>query len=115
MPGPVGLPEARVGDGAGPRGRSPPSSSRPPHLFTSSGKHKNLGSAKIVEGETKVSKLGTLAMDVSKKELKAYDLRGMFIAMTEDVRIIIIKLADRLHNADARLHEALEEQKLILA
>ena len=69
--------------------------------------------AKIVEGETKVSKLGTLAMDVSKKELKAYDLRGMFIAMTEDVRIIIIKLADRLHNMRTLGFMKPEKQKLI--
>lgn len=57
---------------------------------------------KIVEGETKVSKLYKLAHAVSEdkpaEEKHAEDLRQMFIAMAEDVRIIIVKLADRLHN-----------------
>jgi len=57
---------------------------------------------KIVEGETKVSKLYKLAHAASEdkhaEEKHAEDLRQMFIAMAEDVRIIIVKLADRLHN-----------------
>jgi GTP pyrophosphokinase len=57
---------------------------------------------KIVEGETKVSKLYKLAHaaqeDKHAEEKHAEDLRQMFIAMAEDVRIIIVKLADRLHN-----------------
>ena len=51
----------------------------------------------IVEGETKVSKLPKLAFTDSHDE-QAENLRQMFIAMTEDYRIIIVKLADRLHN-----------------
>ncbi|MER3553095.1 MAG: GTP pyrophosphokinase [Meiothermus sp.] len=58
---------------------------------------------KIVEGETKVSKLYKLAHaaasdDKPVEEKHAEDLRQMFIAMAEDARIIIVKLADRLHN-----------------
>lgn len=57
---------------------------------------------KIVEGETKVSKLYKLAHAAPEEkhaeEKHAEDLRQMFIAMAEDVRIIIVKLADRLHN-----------------
>ncbi len=57
---------------------------------------------KIVEGETKVSKLYKLAHaaaeDKPAEEKHAEDLRQMFIAMAEDVRIIVVKLADRLHN-----------------
>lgn len=58
---------------------------------------------RIVEGETKVSKLYKLAHQVAEErpsleEQRAEDLRQMFIAMAEDVRIIIVKLADRLHN-----------------
>lgn len=51
---------------------------------------------KIVEGETKVSKLPKMA-DIS-IDKQAENLRQLFIAMTEDWRIIIVKLADRLHN-----------------
>jgi len=51
----------------------------------------------IVEGETKVSKLPKLAFNDYADE-QAENLRQMFIAMTDDYRIIIVKLADRLHN-----------------
>eukprot|EP00594_Rhizosolenia_setigera_P014559 CAMPEP_0178973574 /NCGR_PEP_ID=MMETSP0789-20121207/21826_1 /TAXON_ID=3005 /ORGANISM="Rhizosolenia setigera, Strain CCMP 1694" /LENGTH=871 /DNA_ID=CAMNT_0020661511 /DNA_START=541 /DNA_END=3156 /DNA_ORIENTATION=- len=51
----------------------------------------------IVEGETKVSKLPKLAFSDYADE-QAENLRQMFVAMTEDYRIIIVKLADRLHN-----------------
>jgi len=51
---------------------------------------------RIVEGETKVSKLPKMA-DIS-IDRQAENLRQLFIAMTEDWRIIIVKLADRLHN-----------------
>ncbi|EME28808.1 guanosine-3',5'-bis(diphosphate) 3'-pyrophosphohydrolase [Galdieria sulphuraria] len=51
---------------------------------------------RIVEGETKVSKLPKMA-DIS-IDKQAENLRQLFIAMTEDWRIIIVKLADRLHN-----------------
>ena len=66
---------------------------------------------KIVEGETKVSKVSSsLSKDgaarngsasiaaVSAEDVKSEDLAQMFLAMTEEVRIIIVKLADRLHN-----------------
>ena len=54
----------------------------------------------IVEGETKVSKIKNFAAsaDGGKEDVKAGDLQQMFIAMTEEVRVIIVKLADRLHN-----------------
>ncbi|THF87932.1 bifunctional (p)ppGpp synthetase/guanosine-3',5'-bis(diphosphate) 3'-pyrophosphohydrolase [Deinococcus sp. KSM4-11] len=58
---------------------------------------------RIVEGETKVSKLskqGSQAAEVSDagRDLQAENLRQMLIAMTDDIRIIVVKLADRLHN-----------------
>ncbi|GJN31425.1 hypothetical protein PR202_gb19822 [Eleusine coracana subsp. coracana] len=62
---------------------------------------------RIVEGETKVSKLGKLqckSEGSSKQDLKAEDLRQMFLAMTEEVRVIIVKLADRLHNMRTLSH-----------
>jgi GTP diphosphokinase / guanosine-3',5'-bis(diphosphate) 3'-diphosphatase len=53
--------------------------------------------ARIVEGETKVSKLSKRAKDALEDE-QAENLRQLLVAMTKDVRIIIAKLADRLHN-----------------
>eukprot|EP00547_Thalassionema_nitzschioides_P003016 CAMPEP_0194204170 /NCGR_PEP_ID=MMETSP0156-20130528/3775_1 /TAXON_ID=33649 /ORGANISM="Thalassionema nitzschioides, Strain L26-B" /LENGTH=964 /DNA_ID=CAMNT_0038930121 /DNA_START=94 /DNA_END=2988 /DNA_ORIENTATION=+ len=63
----------------------------------------------IVEGETKVSKLPKLAFDDYADE-QAENLRQMFIAMTDDYRIIIVKLADRLHNMRTLRHMKPEKQ-----
>ena len=51
---------------------------------------------RIVEGETKVSKLTKLSSTLQDEQSE--NLRQMLIAMTGDIRIIIVKLADRLHN-----------------
>lgn len=70
----------------------------------------------IVEGETKVSKLGKLKCkneDHSVQEVKARDLRQMFLAMTEEVRVIIVKLADRLHNMRTLSHMPPHKQSSI--
>ncbi|ERN03174.1 hypothetical protein AMTR_s00003p00129460, partial [Amborella trichopoda] len=67
----------------------------------------------IVEGETKVSKLGKLQCTKTKRsvqDVKAEDLRQMFLAMTEEVRVIIVKLADRLHNMRTLSHMPLHKQ-----
>jgi RelA/SpoT family (p)ppGpp synthetase len=63
----------------------------------------------IVEGETKVSKLPKLAFEEYADE-QAENLRQMFIAMTDDYRIIIVKLADRLHNMRTLQHMKPEKQ-----
>ncbi|KAL6593886.1 hypothetical protein ACP70R_048787 [Stipagrostis hirtigluma subsp. patula] len=71
---------------------------------------------RIVEGETKVSKLGKLqckSEGSSKQDLKAEDLRQMFLAMTEEVRVIIVKLADRLHNMRTLAHMPQHKQYAI--
>lgn len=70
----------------------------------------------IVEGETKVSKLGKLKCtneNDSVQDVKADDLRQMFLAMTEEVRVIIVKLADRLHNMRTLSHMPPHKQSSI--
>ncbi|KAF8401422.1 hypothetical protein HHK36_012361 [Tetracentron sinense] len=71
---------------------------------------------RIVEGETKVSKLGKLQCknaNISVQDVKADDLRQMFLAMTEEVRVIIVKLADRLHNMRTLSHMPPHKQSSI--
>ncbi|XP_016711896.2 putative GTP diphosphokinase RSH1, chloroplastic isoform X2 [Gossypium hirsutum] len=71
---------------------------------------------RIVEGETKVSKLGKLKYkneNDSVQDVKADDLRQMFLSTTQEVRVIIVKLADRLHNMRTLCHMPPHKQSSI--
>ena len=62
----------------------------------------------LVDGVTKLTQLN---WDKDKVEIQADNLRKMFLAMAKDIRVIIIKLADRLHNMRAGQYWKPEKQK----
>ncbi|MBQ7117456.1 MAG: bifunctional (p)ppGpp synthetase/guanosine-3',5'-bis(diphosphate) 3'-pyrophosphohydrolase, partial [Clostridia bacterium] len=49
----------------------------------------------LVDG---VTKLGQIPLSASKEEQQSENIRKMFLAMSRDIRVVIIKLADRVHN-----------------
>lgn len=62
----------------------------------------------LVQG---VTKLGTVKYKGIERNVE--NLRRFFVSMTEDIRVLVIKLADRLHNIETLEHVRLDKQKRI--
>lgn len=65
--------------------------------------------AHLVDGVTKISNLGK----VSKEDAQAENVRKMVLAMVDDIRVVIVKLADRLHNMRTLQYLPPEKRKRI--
>jgi len=67
--------------------------------------------ANIVEGVTKISRM----QFTNRQQRQAENVRKMILAMSSDIRVILVKLADRLHNMRTLGFQTPEKQRLIAA
>ena len=65
--------------------------------------------AHLVEGVTKISKLEI----ISRKDRQAQNVRKMLLAMVDDLRVIFVKLADRLHNMRTLQHVSSDQKQRV--
>jgi len=69
--------------------------------------------SKLVDGTTRLGKLSWSGEGVAARESQAENLRKMLVAMAEDLRVVFIKLADRLHNMHTLDALSLERRRSI--
>jgi len=66
--------------------------------------------AKLVDGGTRLGKLSWSGEGPGSRDIQAENLRKMLLAMAQDLRVVFIKLADRMHNMDTLDALSLEKQ-----
>jgi GTP pyrophosphokinase len=70
--------------------------------------------ASLVDGVTKLKEISEIAsLPADSRDPKIESLRKMFLAMVSDVRVVLIKLADRLHNMRTMDYMSLEDRRRI--